>query len=370
MRRLTLLMWGAVGWAMLAESVHREGTVPVACLLSWAAAYLLCGLSFLLASSEGIHRWPRWTWVVILLAQTGSVLFMTGWWRSLAGGFLLVFSAWQAARLLSFGASLAWVVSQSVLFGLILVTSDPSAPWLVVAVFCGGLQLFAFLVAHLVRQEEAARLGLARSNSELRDAHELLAWVSRGSERLRVARELHDGLGQKLVALNLALESAERDLARPVDGLSRARKLVHGALAELRAAVGRLREEPGPDLESGLRELVADIERPRVHLEVRGSCGRVDAARARALLRCAQELLTNAIKHSGAENAWLLLECTADGERLVVRDDGRSDGVVLEGCGLKGIRERIGALGGTLALGARPPGLVASVTIPAFGEGP
>ncbi|MBI5440692.1 MAG: hypothetical protein HY900_05695, partial [Deltaproteobacteria bacterium] len=321
MRRLTLLMWGAVGWAMVTENLHREGTVPVPCLLSWAAAFLLCGLSFLLASSEGIHRWPRWAWVVILLAESGSVIFMTGWWRSLVGGFLLVFAAWQAARLLPFATSLAWVAVQSVLFGLILVSSDPSAPWLVVAVFCGGLQLFALLVAHLVRQEEEARVHLARSNSELRDAQELLGEASRGSERLRVARELHDGLGQKLVALNLALESAERDLARPADGLARARKLVHGSLAELRLAVGQLREMPGPDLETRLRDLVADIERPRIHLEFRGSCGRVDAARAQALLRCAQELLTNAIKHSGAANAWLLLECSHDGERLVVRDD-------------------------------------------------
>lgn len=368
-RWLTLFMWAAVGLAMAVETHVREGHLPLLCALSWGGAFVVCGLSFLLLIREGTLRWPRWAWVAVLAVESGSVLFMIGWWRSVLGGFLLVLGAWQAARLLSFRASLGWVAAQTALLAAIMVNQDSPVLWLVVALVCGGLQLFAVLVAALVRSEETARLRLARAYSELRGAHELLAQTSRAGERVRVARELHDGMGHGLTALNLALESAQHDLAEPPAGLLRARQLVRSLLGELRQVVGRLREEPAVDLEAGLGELVADIEKPRIHLELGGSCARVDAARAQALLRCAQELLTNVIKHAQAANAWIALTCSAGGERLVVRDDGRGTANLAEGHGLRGIRERVAAFGGALELDPRAGGFVAAVTIPAGGEG-
>lgn len=368
-RWLTLFMWALVGLAMAVETHVREGRLPLLCALSWGGAFVVCGLSFLLLTREEALRWPRWAWVAVLAVESASVLFMIAWWRSLLGGFLLVLGAWQAARLLSFRAALGWVGVQTALLAAIMVNQERPDLWLVVALVCGGLQLFAVLVAALVRSEETARLRLARAYSELRGAQELLAQTSRAGERVRVARELHDGMGHGLTALNLALESAQRELVTPPAGLARAQQLVRGLLGELRQVVGRLREEPAIDLAAELRELVAEIEKPRIHLEIEGCSARVDAARAQALLRCAQELVTNVVKHAQAANAWIALTCSDGGERLVVRDDGRGATNLAEGHGLRGIRERVGAFGGRLELDPRPGGFEAAVVIPAAGEG-
>jgi signal transduction histidine kinase len=79
-----------------------------------------------------------------------------------------------------------------------------------------------------------------------------------------------------------------------------------------------------------------------------------DPERAHALLRCAQEVLTNAVRHAGARNVWLELAGGPEGLELRARDDGRGAEAVRSGNGLNGMRERLEALGGRLAVESGP----------------
>src|SRR6266852_7659677 len=79
-------------------------------------------------------------------------------------------------------------------------------------------------------------------------------------------------------------------------------------MADLRAAVSALREGAALDLRPALAALAGSVSRPRVHLTVPEDLGLHDAARAHALFRCVQEIVTNAVRHARAENLWIALE--------------------------------------------------------------
>jgi signal transduction histidine kinase len=232
----------------------------------------------------------------------------------------------------------------------------PLAVWLSNTVVLAGLQAFAVLVAHLMRREAATR--------------ELLVQGSRAEERLRIARELHDVIGHHLSALSLNLEVAglelrkpapSQDAARPVE---KAQALTRTMLAEVRDVVSRLRADEATDLAAALRALVAPIPSPRIHLSLPESLPAVDGARAFAILRCAQECVTNAIRHSSAQNLWIALDTTGGGLQLRVRDDGTGAPALSEGHGISGMRERLAALSGRLRLDPGPPGFEAEAWVP------
>ncbi len=96
-----------------------------------------------------------------------------------------------------------------------------------------------------------------------------------------------------------------------------------------------------------------------------------DPRRAQVLLRCAQEIITNAVRHAGARNLWLVFEATSDGELAIhARDDGRGSSQVKPGNGLSGMRERLSQFGGRLDIvTARDQGFVLDVWLPAYAEG-
>src|SRR5713101_7945437 len=79
-------------------------------------------------------------------------------------------------------------------------------------------------------------------------------------------------------------------------------------MADLRAAVSALREGAALDLRPALAALAGSVSRPRVHLTVPEDMGLHDAARAHALFRCVQEIVTNAVRHARAENLWNALD--------------------------------------------------------------
>jgi signal transduction histidine kinase len=206
-----------------------------------------------------------------------------------------------------------------------------------------GFQLLAFAVARLYAQK-------ARTNAELRAAKSAAEENSRLSERLRIARELHDVLGHRLTALRLHLEAAERTTEGAARETCRtANALAAEALGDVRAVVASLREDDRIDLATALRAIAADLPGPpRVHLTIPPALTCADGPRSLALLRCAQEIVTNATRHAGAENLWL--EVVEDGGalELAARDDGRGAERPAPGAGLRGMRERVESAGGAV----------------------
>jgi signal transduction histidine kinase len=371
LRWASMVVWAAVSASFLLECERALGAWPLSCWIGWLLAMGLCGLSFWLPfdrlSSGGGGSSLA---IVLTIVQTVAIVRTMLVWQSPSPGFLLLFTAWQAGQLLPIRSAILWAVAQGAATVALSVSGMPET-WLVYGGVFAGLGIFAVLLAELLRRERGLRRGLEIGNRELRAAQEVIAQSSRQAERLHLSRELHDGLGHRLTALALALEAASSQdcgAARPL--VERARAATGDLLSELRGVVSDIREGERLDLERALAGLIADVERPVVHLRRIGELTLDDPERAHALVRCVQEILHNAIKHAGAENLWIDLVATSDGIVLKARDDGQAGssnlGPVREGTGLRGLRERLGLLGGRFHWAAdEGSGFTATIWMPA-----
>jgi signal transduction histidine kinase len=211
---------------------------------------------------------------------------------------------------------------------------------------------------------------MLRQQQELR---ELSARVleAREEEKTRIARELHDELGQLLTALKMdlawlreRLPETGPELAARADGMS---ALLDRTVSSSRRIAADLRPLMLDDL--GLADaaqwLVDDFgKRSGVRLEMRvpeqAAFDALAKGAATAVYRAIQESLTNIARHSGAKNAWVLL-AQENGEVLVeIEDDGRGvtpgDLAKASSLGLKGMRERVAYYGGSLEVARAPRG--------------
>jgi signal transduction histidine kinase len=218
----------------------------------------------------------------------------------------------------------------------------------------GAFQIFSGLITAYARSAEEARDAALRINSELLATRRLLLESARGEERLRLSRELHDVVGHKLTALKLQLRLLARQAGS--DSAGECERLADELLADVRGVVGAMRRYEGIELQQALAALVPALPQPQVSLELAPEARAADLAQAQALLRCAQEGLTNALRHSGAERVLIRLQAEAGGLLLSVEDDGRARQLPQPGNGLRGMRERLEALGGRLELALREGG--------------
>lgn len=175
-------------------------------------------------------------------------------------------------------------------------------------------------------------------------------------ERHRIARELHDEVGQTLTAVLLQLKRvADRAPAELREELGQAQEATRAGLDEIRRIARRLRpgvlDELG--LISALRSLAAEFTDHglTVRPELRSGLPPLPQETELVLYRVAQEALTNTARHSGADHAELRLRPAADGVELLVRDNGRGlDGTTGEGAGIRGMRERALLIGARLVV--------------------
>ena len=211
-----------------------------------------------------------------------------------------------------------------------------------------AFQAFAALSTAYVRKAEATSDHLMQVNGELLATRRLLQESARGEERLRLSRELHDVVGHKLTALKLQLRLMSRQI--PPDGLTECGRLADELLADVRGVVSALRVHDGIDLGQALAALVPALPHPQVRLELAPDARAAGLGQAQTLLRCAQEGLTNALRHGDADRIIIRLSPSPGGITLSVEDDGRAQQIPLPGNGLRGMRERLEALGGRLDL--------------------
>jgi len=213
-----------------------------------------------------------------------------------------------------------------------------------------------------------------------------LGAVTRGqeAERARLARELHDGPVQELIALGQRAEMAqrlvERGEAEQAQALLEAlRRAELETVAELRRLIGALRpiylEDLGflPALEM-LVQQTAGQTTARVRLEKESTVHRCAPEVELAAYRVAQEALNNALQHAQAQNIVVRVRCDREGLALSITDDGvgftlppRPDLLTQAGhFGLVGMQERATRLGGTLQVRTAPgKGTRITVCLPA-----
>ena len=231
----------------------------------------------------------------------------------------------------------------------------------------GGFQAFAALIMNYAKSTEHARDAVLRINAELLATRQLLGEGARAEERLRLSRELHDVAGHKLTALKLQLDLQSRQsTGEQARALHDCEHLAEELLADIRGVVSTLRQHEGVDLQQALRALDPNLPRPAVSFDLDPEVRIPDMHRAEALLRCAQEGLTNALRHSAATTVRVSLTRTSEGLLLAIEDDGVGRAARLRpGNGLRGLRERVEEAGGRLEIRDRAPiGLVLSATLP------
>jgi signal transduction histidine kinase len=216
----------------------------------------------------------------------------------------------------------------------------------------------AILVAWMADREQSA---IRRYAGLYRRARERLI-TAEEAERRRLARDIHDGVGQTLTAASLTLDALAdaRDEDEAARRIARARALIVTALAETRAAAERIRPprlaERG--LASALHELATRCGAP-VLADLDPAAGAaLGPDRILEVFRIVQEALGNAVRHGGA-NIRLVLAMEARGLLVEVSDDGpgfdpaRIDPRRL---GLTGMRERAAAIGARLRIETAPGG--------------
>ena len=206
--------------------------------------------------------------------------------------------------------------------------------------------------AYQIQAKQAQALLAETRRAQLEAEH-----VAALTERSRIAREIHDVLAHSLGALGIQLQAAEvmlsehQDIDRALHSLAGARRLVDEGLTETRRAVRALRTD-APPLPQALAALIDD---PGA-LTVSGEPYALSPAAGLALLRVAQEAITNAAKHAAGRPAAIALEYADVGVELRV-ENSLPDSVAAErpdtagGYGLAGMHERLRLIDGELNAG-------------------
>lgn len=335
-------------------------------LLVWLCAYAAFGLLFWLTTRLADKLSRAWL-AASLIVQIAPVLVMINSICSGSEGALLVVVAGQLAPIFSLPVSLSWVGAQTLLMGFVIRSHFSFEIALTLSASWFGVQVFTVLMSQAVAREAGARNELSKLNAELRATQQLLVDSSQVAERMRIARELHDLVGHHLTALSLNLEVASHlTQGQAQEHIQTAQSVTKLVLQDVREVVSSLRGDDSFDLGRAIRTLTRDIPKPRIHLDVPDDLGIYDPVRAETILRCVQEIITNAVRHSGAQNLWIESVKTADGVEVRARDDGKGAKQPKPGNGLTGMRERIEQVGGNLEIESAPSaGFRIRATIPA-----
>ncbi|MGO9410429.1 MAG: sensor histidine kinase [Spirochaetia bacterium] len=213
---------------------------------------------------------------------------------------------------------------------------------------------------------------------QLHEAQGQIARLAAADERLRIARDLHDLLGQKLSFIALKSELARHLIPSAPDKaaaeIAEVESTVRSTLQEVREAVAGYRK---PDLAHELRAAAEILSAAGIQLVRTGdpdAAGRLSPGRNEALAWAVREGVTNVIRHSRAKTC--TIDLREDGRSAVVEisDDGNggagaAPGVSRGGSGLRGLHERFEALGGECdARGRAQGGFVLTATVPAEGQ--
>jgi len=223
----------------------------------------------------------------------------------------------------------------------LLVAWKVDYPWQALVAF----PLMTFIIGMVTHVE---RIGHER-DAALKLSHDEVRRLAATAERERIGRDLHDLLGHTLSLITLKLELSRKLFDRDTEAARRevieAENVARHALAQVRAAVTGIR---ATDFAAELASARLLLESSGVHLDY-GQPPCLPAEIERGLSLVLREAATNIARHSAATCASVAFECIDGGLCLTVSDNGRG-GVLEEGNGLTGMRERVRALGGRLQI--------------------
>jgi two-component system sensor histidine kinase DesK len=352
-RRLILLALPLVYLIYVVGSV-RQNSHGGAAVAGYAvlAAFAACWLAVPLVSGAEASSRRFWIWYAVLVALTVAELPFAH-----AAGFVLCIFI-TIATVIRLGARSAPIVAVLALAALLVPVAIGSWHDNLAAAFDTVTPVAIPVVALTM----FAVMQVVRGNQALAEARAELARLAAENERIRIARDLHDLLGHSLTTITVKAGLARRlgsaDPARAVDQIAEVEELSRRALADVRAAV------------SGYRDvtLVNELARGRELLRAAGitadlptAADVVDPANQELFGWAVREGLTNVIRHARASSCAVRLSPSS----MEITDDGIG-AAAPAGNGLRGLRERVAAAGGTLEAGPlQPKGWQLRVCMPA-----
>lgn len=354
LRAAGLFIWGFLSLPVFSNSTRKSETLSGSAWIAWLALFFLFAPAFWISSSP--KNRAMWIRLGALAVETACVLGMTAIFQGYLIGCLLVIISWQVALILPVNAAILWAIAAS---GLWIYFQEPHYHlgwrWSATGAFL-GFEAFAIVTAAIARSEAEGREDLARMNAELVSTRELLRESSKAGERIRIAQEFHDVIGHRLTALCLHLEAAAHHppgqaLAIQQKALGAARQL----LDEVRSVVTGFHANDRIDLRGALETLQQNVPRIQLHVQLPDGLVITDAARAHATLRCIQELTTNTLKHSDAQNLWVRIFTQNGALEIEAHDDGRKTEAVAPGMGIAAMRDRLEQLGGGVVIDTGQP---------------
>lgn len=357
-----------LGNSVLAPDAAPVRAVDVVLILAMAAALAVC------------RRYP----VVALLVVTAAMLALhVRVHPGVSAAFPVLgavyVAAWQGHRLTSALASVVFLVG-FLAHDIRVAPADRPAdrPAQLIAERTSLLLgwFVAANVAGLVARQRRAYLEQVEQRAiEAERTREEMALRRAGEERLRIARDLHDSLTHNIsvikVQAGIAVHLARKHGEEPPAALLAIQEASGAAMRELRGTLDVLRA-PADGNGVGLGRLGELAERTRaagvpVQLTVTGQPRNLPAEVDQAGYRIVQEALTNVARHAGAATAQIHIQYAPAELTVSVTDDGQATAArpVAPGVGLRGMRERVTGLGGTLHTAARDDGgFAVRATIP------
>ncbi|HIX00894.1 MAG TPA: two-component sensor histidine kinase [Candidatus Nesterenkonia stercoripullorum] len=321
---------------------------------TWAGLLLLWLVTVSLAATERLTRRPALVFYGCAAIISWALLLTT----SSSGGMVVVLMVVVAA-VGSFVIPIRWVLVLVLLNSGVtflhsrLSDADPRESLLVVGFYL-IIHLATVFSGYAMRQETELRTELEQKNLDLEAAAVLLEDSAASDERLRISRELHDLIGHQLTVLNLELEAAKhREGSQARAHVDQAAEVAKGLLADVRTTVGELRQDSQGDLRQSLQRLAGAVPSLDVHVEVDADV-RTDEEIHSTLLRAAQEIITNTIKHAQAAELALIVTQEAGTLTLTGTNDGVAPGAITPGHGLTGLKERLEGLDGRLEIRTTP----------------
>lgn len=381
--------------------------------LSGVAILLLClGVGLLMLAVGGGPYVPGWLWVAVLVGCLTATFFaasglLTFLWQRLTYAaavlsswallltmpnqgmivVILVVVAAVGSYIIPIPAVLGVIaLNCAVVLGHLMAHGVEPVEYLAVTAFYAIIHLASMFSTYALHRESELRAELEEKNVELEAAGVLLEDSAKTAERLRISRELHDLIGHQLTVLNLELEALKhltsrtqqpepaagpqpaRDAVRLRSHIDQAAAVAKDLLHDVRSTVGELRQSDPGDLQENLERLAAAVPSLEIHVEVDDAVT-VDDQESAALVRAAQEIITNTVKHAEAQELSLTVAGEGPDTVLTGINDGLAPKRITPGHGLTGLRERVELLGGELKVSSSPQFTV-EVRLPGLGALP
>jgi len=345
------------------------------------------------------HPWERFGWVMgsiwlvfLMFPLTSALTAETWWvWRSFAVAAIIAFAAVDVYGFIQIGQTKTWaqvnrlgwrcvaaLVSLAGATALVIGLDTLGMVTFIIAFAMFSLPLAAALCVGVTGLAVAVIVPMAMgalretwfllpiillvgvSTAVIRvldqrgmEHQEMVKQMALMAERERVARDVHDVLGHSLTVVTVKAELAQRlvdaDPGRAKAELTQIQSLTREALAEIRATVAGLRvARLGDELTSA----GAALTDAGVSVQLPADPSVVDPRHRIVLAWVLREAATNVVRHSGATQCAVYIGPST----LTVVDDGRGSSGRPEGNGLRGVRERVAAAGGSLSVGPGPDG--------------